>query len=324
MPRFFLLLAFSTFVACAQVAVAQRCLTELAGGASPEYLAEVASAEDAALYLRQATELLEPSLPVLIGGADTRWLLPGDPAYDDVFYLSSRGLLPLRWQRGELSAGLWLEMLRGLADLYDEYGYDEYRATDTVINPATAPSPPKPLTRAQLIADLSALIDEVVPVLNPVALVASLDSDRSRLGFLAIIRNDSVYPRLIVMRPPQESFDLREGAAQILPALESCAMTLKNFIFAQEQTASRLYLANNDARMVVVETSAVPQEVPHYVPAGEEIGYLRFASPYAQGLTQFSVVFVGPSPGLTTVLRIVPQLRTNMSPREIMRFVLAP
>jgi hypothetical protein len=286
--------------------VAQRCLTELAGGASPEYLAEVASAEDAALYLRQATELLEPSLPVLIGGADTRWLLPGDPAYDDVFYLSSRGLLPLRWQRGELSAGLWLEMLRGLADLYDEYGYDEYRATDTVINPATAPSPPKPLTRAQLIADLSALIDEVVPVLNPVALV------------------DSVYPRLIVMRPPQESFDLREGAAQILPALESCAMTLKNFIFAQEQTASRLYLANNDARMVVVETSAVPQEVPHYVPAGEEIGYLRFASPYAQGLTQFSVVFVGPSPGLTTVLRIVPQLRTNMSPREIMRFVLAP
>jgi hypothetical protein len=37
-----------------------------------------------------------------------------------------------------------------------------------------------------------------------------------------------------------------------------------------------------------------------------------------------ALVFVGPGPGMMTILRIVPQLRTNMNPQEIVEFILDP
>lgn len=287
------------------LATAQRCLPELSADVTAEDLAAPASAEDAAMYLRRAVELVEPALPVLIGGPDTHGLAPGDPGFDDVLYLSSRLLLPASWEPGELSSALWGEMLSALAAMYG----------------VAAPTPAG-LNQAGLINDLSLLIDRIVPTLKPVVLIAALDSDPSRIGFLAVIRNDSVYPRLIVMRPPEGPFGLSRGPEPVLPALETCAMVLENFISAREDTATRLYLANNEARMVVVDIGISPQFAPHWVEAGEELAYLRLAHPYTGSLERFSVVFVGPSPAMATVLRIIPQLRTNMSPREIVAFIL--
>jgi hypothetical protein len=289
-------------------ALAQRCLSELAQGLAPAELAATASAEDAAGYLRQATELLEPGLPILLGGADTYGLLPTDAAFDDVFYLASRELLPPSWRPGELSVELWQDMLESLAALYDR--------------PAPNISATVSLTHARLIGDLSTLIDLVAPTLKPVALVAASEQRSGKLGFVAVVRNDTVYPRLIVMRSPEERFDLSGGIESLLPQLETCAMTLKNFISAREDTATRLYLANNDARMVVVSADHLSYFAPHWVEAGEEIDYLRFAHPYTAAFERFSVVFVGPGPGMMTILRIVPQLRTNMDPREIVDFIL--
>jgi hypothetical protein len=287
------------------LAAAQRCLPELSADATPGDLAATASAEDAAMYLRRAVELLEPALPVLMGGPDTHGLVPGEPGFDDALYLASRLLLPASWAPGELGEVVWADMLQGVAAMY------------AVVAPA-----PSGLSRGELIRDLSLLIDRAVPTLDPVVLIAASGSDPSRIGFLAIIRNDSVYPRLIVMRPPAGAFDLSRGPTPVLPALETCAMPLERFISAREETATRLYLANSEARMVVVDISSSPQFAPHWVEAGEELDYLRLAHPYTASLDRFSVVFVGPGPAMTTVLRIIPQLRTNMSPREIVQFVL--
>lgn len=292
------------------LAAAQRCLSELGAGASPAELAAPASAEDAALFLRRAVDLLEPALPALMGGPDTRGLAPGDAGFEDVLYLSSRLLLPASWTPGELSGALWEGMLQGVAAMYG-----------VTASGAAAPAP-SGLSRADLVSDLATLIGRVAPTLNPVALVAASERDPNRIGFFAVIRNDSVYPRLIVMRPPEGSFDLSHGVASVLPALATCALPLVKFISAREDTASRLYLANSEARMVIVELGASPQFAPHWVGAGDELDYLRFAHPYTDALERFAVVFVGPSPAMTTVLRIIPQLRTNMNPREIVQFVL--
>jgi hypothetical protein len=64
------------------------------------------------------------------------------------------------------------------------------------------------------------------------------------------------------------------------------------------------------------------QFAPHWVAQGEELDYLRLNHPFTDTLERFSAVFLGPSPAMTTVMRIIPQLRTNMGPREILRFVL--
>lgn len=305
--RILVLLFFALLALGSALGAEPRCLPELTEGASASALLAPASAEDAAYLLRRATELLEPALPVLRGAPDTGGLVPGEPGFDDVLYLASRTLLPPSWQPGALDGALWADMLASLAALYQV-------------------APPTPSSDApsfgEAAGDLATLIGRVAPTLEPVALIALSDSDASRIGFLAVIRNDSIYPRLIVMRPPEAPFDLRRGVAPVLPMLETCAMTLNKFISARESTASRLYLANSAAQMVVVDIGVSSQFAPHWVAQGEEVDYLRLSHPFTETLERFSVVFLGPSPAITTVLRIIPQLRTNMGPREIVRFVL--
>jgi len=294
--------------------VAQRCLTELRGDTDLSALSQLASGRDAARYLRRAVELLEPVLPQLASASVP--LDPHDPDYDTLRLLAQQRLLPAEWQPESLAVTVWREMLRRLAAWYG-----------VTVTPTFAAAP----TRWQLISELVLLINQVGPGLKPVALVASDEQNSQQIAFWALIRNDSVYPRLIVVRPPfdrlragsDETVSLQRGVAAVLPYLSTCATEVRRYIFAPAPVARRLFLANNEARMVIVELEPSSLE-PWYVPEGEELTYLTFEHASLDGYQRFAALFIGPGPSLPTVLRLLPQLRTNMGPREIVDFVMSP
>jgi hypothetical protein len=286
---------------------AQRCLPELRGDTDLSALSQLASGRDAARYLRRAVELLEPVLPQLASASVP--LDPHDPDYETLRLLAQHRLLPAEWQPESLSVTAWREMLRRLAAWYG-----------VTVTPTFAAPP----TRWQLLSELSLLIARVGPSLKPVALVASDEQNSQQVAFWALIRNDSVYPRLIVVRPPDETVSLQWGAVAVLPYLSTCATEVRRYIFAPAPVARRLFLANNEARMVIVELEPSSLEPLRYVPEGEELVYLTFEHASLEGYQRFAALFIGPGPSLPTVLRLLPQLRTNMGPREIVDFVMSP
>jgi hypothetical protein len=252
-------------------------------------------------------ELLEPVLPQLASASVP--LDPHDPDYETLRLLAQHRLLPAEWQPESLSVTAWREMLRRLAAWYG-----------VTVTPTFAAPP----TRWQLLSELSLLIARVGPSLKPVALVASDEQNSQQVAFWALIRNDSVYPRLIVVRPPDETVSLQWGAVAVLPYLSTCATEVRRYIFAPAPVARRLFLANNEARMVIVELEPSSLEPLRYVPEGEELVYLTFEHASLDGYQRFAALFIGPGPSLPTVLRLLPQLRTNMGPREIVDFVMSP
>lgn len=288
-------------------AAAQWCLPELRGETETEALAQLASGRDAARYVYRAVTLLEPLLPPLATASAP--LEPNDPDYPVVRALAEYRLLPAGWRPDALSVAVWYEMLSRLAGWYD-----------LAITPTVAKAP----TRWQLLSDLALLIARVGPSLKPIALIAADERQRHQVAFWALIRNDSIYPRLIVVRPPDAAVSLQRGAAAVLPYLSSCATEVRRYVFAPAQTAQRLFLAHNEARMVVVALEPYTPDPLEYVPEGEELAYLTFEHAALDGYRRFAALFVGPGPSLPTVLRLLPQLRTNLGPREVIEFVLGP
>ena len=288
---------------------ASRCLVELQGDWTTEALSETASSRDAARLVERAVHLLEPALPVLARAGEIP-LAAGDPDAETLRFLSERRLLPPGWTDGPLTLELWREMLGRLADWYGQPHGSTERG---------------PLTLTDALVDLSRLIERVAPTLRPVALVASDPADRDRVAFWATVRNDTVYPRMIVSRPPDAGeVTLRRGVEPILGDLSTCAMPVRKFVFAPADTALMLFLSHSEARMAVVQTDSPDFAGVYYVPQGEERDHFAFQAPELEEAERYAAVFVGPSVGVTTVLRIIPQLRTNMGPREIIEFVTAP
>ena len=180
------------------------------------------------------------------------------------------------------------------------------------------------LTRGALLETLSNLIARASPRLNPVALVATDPANRDAVAFWGVIRSDSVYPRLVVYRPPDADTNLAGGVGAVLPQLETCALRLDNYVYAAATTAQKLFLATNQARMYVA-TTAPPSALSFLaVPVGEETDYLTFKSAALEPFTAFTALFDGPSVGPGALLRLLPQVRTNMNPREVLRLVLPP
>lgn len=278
-------------------------------GLSETELSREATGRDAALLLKRAVDVLEPALPPLQQAAFDLPVLPEDSSFETVNSLSEWGLLPVLWTPDALTKETWREMLSGVAAWY---GLEP----DTFV--------PDTLTTGALAEGLASLIEEVAPTLDPVALVASTSEDRDRIAFWGVIRNRTVYPRVIVFRPPAEGATLQEGVQSVLPALETCAIRLERFVFAPADTAERLFLANSNARMVIVQTEpGVPYDL-HYVPVGEETAYFTYRDETLEGVERYAAVFAGPAIGAAALLRIIPQLRTNMNPREIIEFVRDP
>ena len=285
---------------------AQRCLDELHAGLDHDTLKQRATGQDAARLLARAVHLLEPALPQLEAAND----LPVDEehaAYTAARFLAERKLLPSGWHAGEIEPEVWQEMLARLAEWY-ELEPDTGRASE--------------LSVADAALELSELIGRVNAALQPVAFVASHPSDRERIGFWAVVRNDSVYPRMIIVRPPEpDQLTLHRGVEQVLGPLGTCAAAVDKYVYAPAETATRLFLAHNDSRMVVVESDAPAFDQLYYVPQGEETEHLAFEAEELEGADRYAAVFVGPPLGIAAGLRIIPQLRTNMGPREILAFL---
>ncbi len=287
---------------------AQQCLSELQADIPQNELSDPATGRDAALYLQRAVDLLEPVLPALFTIDDVP-LEAEDADYEVVRFLAERGLLPATWEADSLSPETWTEMVSNVASWYnlsDNLGISE----EVVAVP----------TKGQLLQDLAMLIEQAAPRLGPVALLA-FDPQGGGVNFWAIIRNDGVYPRMIVQRPPEEVVDARRDPSQALSLLGSCAYMLSNYVSAPADTAQRLFLSNSEAQMVIAQADPSAEEELIYVPEGEEAEYLRFANAATDEYAQYAALFVGPSIGVPALLRIIPQLRTNMNPREIIDFV---
>ncbi len=297
MMRFFIasIVLFLTFP------IAQTCSVELRGDLSDEALLEPATGTDAVVFMQRAMTLLEPALPKLA-------YLPDDFAYLDneaAVYVGTHGLLPVNWQPDTLTPEVWQELVRGLAAWYD-----------------LEPQISDDLSKANLIATLEDLIARASSTLRPVALIASAQDDSDRVAFWAIIRNDSIYPRIIVYRPSSDGVGLQDGIANALPHLSNCAMPLQNYIYAPEDTARRLFLSNNTAKMYLAATQPERTADPELVPAGEEADYLTFHAAALEGYTAFAALFEGSGVGPLTVMRLLPQVRTNMNPAQVVKFVL--
>lgn len=304
-------LFLTSLLLISNISAAQTCYSELRGALSDAQLEQVASGRDAAHLLREAVDLLEPALPPLVSAAPT--LQAGDEGFEDADFLAQRGLLPDSWQADALTEATWQQMVDALAAWYDLAPYD--------LAPfATLPN----LTKGALLDTLSNLIEAAVPRLNPVALVATDDSNRDAVAFWAVIRNRSVYPRLVVYRPPDTGVNLAAGVGGVLPQLETCALRLDNYVFTSATTAQKLFLATNQARMYVGGTLPAGGLDFTPVPAGEETDYLTFQSGALEPYTGFAALFDGPSVGPGALLRLLPQVRTNMNPREVLRLVLPP
>ena len=312
MDRPFSLRARATWLLCwlclflGHTASAQACFAELRASVnlSDEELFEDANGRHAARYLRRAVELLEPALPPTTS-VSSYPVAEGDPGFADVRFLAGRGLLPTSWHAESLSVATWHEMLDRLANWY-------------------TPRPEAPrfdgINHRQLLVSLAALIEAIRPQLNPIALLASDTHDPSRLAFNAIIRNDSVHPRLIVLRPQRLDNQDARSPLRLLEALSSCAMALENYAFAPADTARELFLANNQSRMLLVASDPEASEVLGEVPAGQEVAYLEFSAEPLADLQSIAVAFTGPSPGVLTLTRLAMQLRTNMSVGQIIAF----
>jgi hypothetical protein len=281
--------------------LAQTCATELRGDLSDEALQEPATGGDVVTFMQRAMQLLEPALPKLA-------YLPDDFAYLDneaAVYVGTRGLLPATWEPDTLTNDVWQQLVGGLGAWYD-----------------LEPSVSDDLTRANLIATLDDLIIRASATLRPVALIASSQEDKSKVAFWAVIRNDSIYPRVIVYRPNHDSVSLQDGVAEVLPFLSTCAMRLENYIFASEDTARRLFLANNTATMYVAATQPETSADPNIVPTGEETEYFTFRASALEGYSAFAALFEGSGVGPMTLMRLLPQVRTNMNPAQVVKFVL--
>jgi hypothetical protein len=293
----FLLVLFVLF----PYASSQTCMADLRGDLTDEALSEPATGADAALFMERAMKLLEPALPKLS-------YLPSDFAYLDneaAVYVGTRALLPAVWEPDSLTPEVWQELAQGLANWYD-----------------LEPIPTADLTKGSLVATLDDLITRASATLRPVALVASAQEDKNKVAFWAIIRNDSIYPRIIVYRPSGENVGLADGIANALPLLGNCAMSLKNYIYAPEDTARDLFLSNNTAKMYLAATQPETSNDPELIPAGEETEYLTFKAVALDGFSAFAALFEGSNVGPMTVMRLLPQVRTNMNPAQVVKFVL--
>ncbi len=286
--------------------MAQRCVEELSSGLSEEMLLEEATARGAAKLFKKAVELLEPAIPPLTDAYLTA-LSPDDPDYPVIKFLADRQILPDTWQDEELKVQVWRAMLLNLVLWYD-------------ILPVRMPN--EELTNQQLIDNLSTLIDRASEVINPLVLAGVNSRQESDISFLAILKNDPPYPRLIVVKPPEE-VDVSRSFQNIFSYVGNCTSNFENYVYGPSHAARQLFLTHNSSSMYVFQTNLAGFESWIEVPQGEEVAYLEFTHPSIIELEQYTALFSGSGPNIFTLMQIVPQFRTNMSPREIISFVQA-
>lgn len=283
---------------------AARCeleLGQLAAGL-PEQLGEGVLA---AQLLYGAVELVEPVLPPWRHNAVVP-LEPDEAGYRAVEFLLERDLLPDGWESDRLSPDLWAEMLERFLSWYQ---------LDWTGGSAGPPS------REQLIADLSSALAQVAEAVRPVAVIAHEDAEA--VVFVGIIWNWTSYPRLLVKRVP-EGITVADGVEEVLPLLGTCAVEVEHYALAPVATAWRLFVGTGESTMYLLESEPPRPDWPLAVEQDEVRPYLEFATAEVRGSLQFSAAFAGQELGLGAILSLLTQVRSNIPPLSIGRYLDVP
>lgn len=255
--------------------------------------------------LADAVRLLEPSLPVLLN--PSRLALPPEhPAYEDLRYLRERRVIPADARVDPLTPEVWREALAVVSGWYR-------------IAALATGDPNVPGVAAR---DVQTLIASVSRAVRPLALIAWEPSADSQLAFLGLVWNWSVYPRVIVFR---ENAGMARNLTDTARSLSNCAFPVTDYVAASAPVARDLFLAYDVATMYIVGSQPDPGgRWPEPVPAGEELAVFAFNHPLVADLQQFSAVFVGDPAPLLTFVRLLPQLRTNLTPLGLPRVLATP
>ena len=258
--------------------------------------------------LAATVRLLEPAMPRLLITA--RLELPADhPEYPDLQYLRERRVIARGAEVDPMTPDVWQSALDEVAGWYRA---GTVRAGD--------PSDPAVVER-----DLAALITQVARAVRPVALVAWDPEDRQRLAFLGMVWNWTRYPRLVVYRLDPEDDRVDANLASMARRLDTCAYPVRDYVAASAPVARDLFLAENRARMFIVGSEPdLPGAWPLEIAQGDEVDVFAFTHPLVASLDAYAAVFVGDAAPALTLARLLPFVRTNLSPVGLMRILATP
>ncbi len=291
---------FALFSAAAQA----PCYDEVREDLSPAVLAQQASGRSAAEVLKVVIELLEPSFPPLQRTVDLP-VAADDPDRDVFVYLGDRLVLDTTWDPATFSRDAWNAALARIASWYE------------LPAPVLEEDSPR---NTDLLASLEPILEGAGAALDPVAVFAFDPADPSQISFWATLRN-GIYPRLVVVHPPETSINVQEDVEGAMAELSDCVVTIGRYVYTNATSAQELFLATNESRMVVLAADPPASQELLEVPSGEETSYLTFANPEVADKTRYTALFLGPSVGFGQLLGLLPQLRTNMSPQAILSFL---
>jgi hypothetical protein len=297
-------LALGVALAVGGAAGANACL---APSAAEHAAGDAPVARVALSALAETVRAIEPAFPRTVIASR----LPvdeEDPLREDLRYLRERNLTPRDLSLEGFDRATWQSLIDALMGWYDLPG-QPVGAADS----ATA-----------VLADLERAVARIVAAVRPVALLAWDPDDENRLAFVGVIWNWSPYPRLIVSRPP-EGWSMDEGARSLARRIHVCGTTVGDYIAASAPVARELFLTNNTTTMYLVGSE--PESAgawPYRVPAGEEIDVFAFEHAEVRDLEAFSAVFVGDPLAFVSVARLLPSVRTNLSPMGLIRVMQTP
>jgi hypothetical protein len=250
---------------------------------------------------------LEPSLPrrrhLSASRSDT-----SDAVERDVRYLVERGLVPTSFDPAGFDQAAWQALVEALLA---GYALPPLRVGER-------------LTAATLEAELDAVVSRILAVIRPVVLLAWDPDDDQRIAFVGLVLNWSPYPRLVVMRPP-DGWTMRDGARELAGRVTLCGASVRDWVSAPAPVARALFYQHaDDAPMYLVGSDPDRDGWPYRVPAGEEVDVFAFEHPEVADLERFSAVFASEPLGVVQVARLLPQVRTNLSPMGFLRAMQTP
>lgn len=288
--------------------VAGSVLTALAAASVAWGAASCPLPEGPIAGLAATVRLLEPAMPRLLITA--RLELPAEhPDYADLLYLRERRVIPRGAEVDPMAAEVWQAALDEVAGWYG----------------APSPRAGEPADPAAVARDLAALVERAGRAVRPAALIAWTPEDRRRLAFLGLVWNWSAYPRLVVYRLEPEGERVDDDLAGMARRLDTCAFPVRDYVAASAPVARDLFLAENRARMFIVGSEPdLPGAWPVEVPRGEEVDVFAFDHPLVAPLDAYAAVFVGDTAPILTFARLLPLVRTNLSPLGLRRVLVTP
>lgn len=282
----------------------EPCYDEVREDLDPTMLVQEASGRSAAAVLKRVVELLEPSFPPLQRSVDLP-IAADDPDRETFVYLADRRLLDTTWDPTTFSLDAWNGALAVVSSWYE------------LPAPVLEDAAPR---NTELLASLEPILEEAGAALDPVAVFAFDPADPTKISFWATLRN-GIYPRLIVVHPPEAPINVQEDVEGAMAELSDCVVTISRYVYTNATSAQELFLATNESRMVVLAADPPASQELIEVPSGEETSYLTFTHPEVADTSRYTALFLGPSVGFGQLLGLLPQLRTNMSPQAILSFL---